>query len=82
MSDLLRLEKCFRDSFGLAQDAPVRHLSYLKNDVWDSLGHMRLIAAIETAFGIAFTTDEILDMSSFQIACLMLGKHGVIIDES
>jgi len=42
---------------------------------WDSLGHIRLIAATEEAFGVAFTIDEIEGMKSIgQIAALVEQK--------
>jgi acyl carrier protein len=31
---------------------------------WDSLGHMRLVAELEAAFGVQFEVDEITEMSS------------------
>ena len=39
---------------------------------WDSLGHIRIIAAIEEAFGISFTIDEIENVRTMgQIASLI-----------
>lgn len=29
-------------------------------EAWDSLGHLNLFLAVETRFGVKFTTDEIL----------------------
>jgi acyl carrier protein len=77
MSNQNRLRQCFREAFALAPDAPVDGLSYQKDPVWDSLGHMRLVAGIETAFNIMFTTDQILDMSSFAKAREIVSQHGV-----
>ena len=33
---------------------------------WDSLGHLRLVNAIEQAFKIQLTTQEIMEMCNFQ----------------
>lgn len=41
---------------------------------WDSLGHLGLIAALEEKFKIRFTTDQIVDMRSFEQVCNALSK--------
>ena len=33
---------------------------------WDSVGHMRLAAAIEDAFDIMFETEDTIDLSSYE----------------
>ncbi len=80
MSNLSRLESCFRETLGLPPDAPVAGLRYRDDPVWDSVAHMRLVAAIESAFDIAFSTDQILDMSSFAVACTLLKSHGISLE--
>jgi len=77
MTNLARLESCFRETLGLSPDAPVTELKYRDDPAWDSVAHMRLVAAIESTFNISFSTDQILDMSSFAIACTLLQTHGV-----
>jgi acyl carrier protein len=54
-----RLTSLFRDVFD--DDTLVATPSMTAKDVaeWDSLNHIRLIVAIEKAFGIAFTTAEV-----------------------
>ena len=44
---------------------------------WDSVAHMRLVAAIETAFDIMLDTEDVIGMSSFRKAMDILAKHGV-----
>jgi acyl carrier protein len=72
-----QLRKCFREALALPPDAAVDGMTYQANPEWDSVGHMRLVAAIETAFNIMFTTDQILDMSSFDKAREIVSQHGV-----
>jgi acyl carrier protein len=54
-----RLTAIFRDIFD--DDTLVATPSMTAKDVpeWDSLNHIRLIVAIEKAFGISFTTAEV-----------------------
>jgi acyl carrier protein len=33
---------------------------------WDSLGHMRLVSALEEAFGVTFVDDDVMQMASLE----------------
>jgi acyl carrier protein len=33
---------------------------------WDSLGHLRLVTALQEQFGVEFEVDEVMDMDSVQ----------------
>lgn len=70
------LKSCFRDALALPSSTDFEALNYQEHPSWDSVGHMRLISEIETIFDIVLTTDEILDMSSFEKACEIVGAHG------
>lgn len=39
--------------------------SYGSTEHWDSLGHMKIVVAIEEEFGIRFDDDEVSDMLNF-----------------
>ncbi|MDP9128207.1 MAG: acyl carrier protein [Pseudomonadota bacterium] len=80
MSTQEQLRECFREALSLAPGAAVDQLSYQKSPVWNSIGHMRLVAAIETAFNVMFTTDQILAMSSFEKAKEILEQQGISSD--
>ena len=71
------LRALFRDAFDLPPDSEVDQLAYRAIPAWDSVGHMRLIAAIETTFDLMLETDDVIDMSSFAKAVEILGKHGL-----
>ena len=42
------------------------NLKYQGISAWDSVGHMDLITELEDAFDIAMSTDDIIDLSSFE----------------
>lgn len=44
---------------------------------WDSLKHMELILAIEQAYGIELTGDEIADMTSVSSIINILSQHSI-----
>ena len=71
-----RLKKCFAASLGVDQEA-VEGLSYKSVRQWDSVGHMALIASIEAEFDVMLDTDEIIALSSYEVAEGILKKHGV-----
>lgn len=75
MTTELRLASVFRDCFELADDAPVTDLAYRGLPAWDSVGHMRLIAAIETEFDLMLDTEEVLDLSCFAKAVELVGRY-------
>ncbi|MGE4351807.1 MAG: acyl carrier protein, partial [Bdellovibrionales bacterium] len=75
-----QLDHCFRDVLELDAAAPVAALAYQEYPAWDSVAHMRLVAAIETAFDIMMETDQILDMSSYAKAVEIVQACGVTFD--
>jgi acyl carrier protein len=72
-----RLIGIFREALVLPTDADVPQLSYRAVVQWDSIGHMQLVAAIESAFDVMFETQQVIDMSSFSKALEILQSHGI-----
>ena len=77
MSLTQKLADCFRQALALPADAPVETLAYQDHPSWDSVAHMRLVAALETAFDLMLETDEILDLSSYDKAITLLARHDI-----
>jgi acyl carrier protein len=75
--NLTRLAECFRNALALPATADVEQLAYQDAHQWDSIAHMRLVAAIENAFDVMFSTEQILDMSDYRKACDILAQHGI-----
>ncbi len=75
MSNSEQLKKCFEEALVLPASTAVETLAYQSHPSWDSVGHMRLIAAIETAFNIMLSTDEILALSDFAKAHEIVKSH-------
>ncbi|KAF0220974.1 MAG: acyl carrier [Rhodospirillaceae bacterium] len=69
------LRAVFRHTLDLEAGAVVDDLAYRALPAWDSIGHMRLVAAIETAFDVMLDTDEVIDLSSFAQAAAIVGRH-------
>ncbi|MGB6164838.1 MAG: acyl carrier protein [Pseudonocardiaceae bacterium] len=72
-----RLRDVFIEALELDAGVEVEKLNYRDIPQWDSLGHMALVAAIEDRFSVQFDTDQLIDLSSFEVAENMLRGFGV-----
>ena len=76
MNNLEKYVQAFVDSLEVAA-GQVETLKYGESDQWDSVGHMKLIAALEDAFDIMVDMDDIIDLSSFEKGKEILRKYDV-----
>lgn len=65
MTNLEKYNNAFCDSFEITEDK-LAGLKYQQIDLWDSVGHMTLVANLEDAFDIMMETDDIIDLSSYE----------------
>ncbi|MGB0748658.1 MAG: acyl carrier protein [Magnetospiraceae bacterium] len=72
-----RIIGIFRHSLDLPAEVVVETLAYRAVSQWNSVAHMQLVAALESAFDILMETDDIIDMSDFDTALTILARHGV-----
>jgi len=75
LDQLEAIRQTFRDTFALAAEVSVDDLAYQAISAWDSVGHMRLVAALETAFDLMLDTDEVIGLSSFTKAVEIVSTH-------
>lgn len=69
------VKKVFSEELGIKADQVVDSLEYNTISEWDSIAHMRLIAALEDKFDIMIDTDDVVEMSTFAIACETVQKY-------
>lgn len=72
-----KLDGAFRRALELEAAAEVTGLKYRDIPQWDSIGHMALVAEIESAYDVMFSTDEVVALSSYDKAIELLREHGV-----
>lgn len=65
MTNLEKYNQAFCEAFEITVDQLVG-LKYQQIELWDSVGHMTLIANLEDAFDIMMETDDIIDLSSYE----------------
>jgi len=70
-----RIFKQFAEVLGLEASVDRAELVYNEYPGWDSVGHMTLVAALETEFDCMLEMDDILDMSSFNKAVEIMSKY-------
>lgn len=75
-----RLRQAFVEVLGVPQDIEWSSLKYRGIEEWDSVAHMQLVAEIEDAFNIMIDTQDVIDMSSYEVTKTILAKYGVAFD--
>lgn len=72
--------KKYNAAFSEILEIPTEKLTglvYQGTELWDSVGHMTLIAALEDTFDIMMETDDIIDFSSYEKGKEILSKYGI-----
>lgn len=76
MTNLEKYKNVFCENLNVTEDQ-LAGLKYQGTELWDSVGHMTLVAALEDAFDIMFDTDDIIDLSSYEKGQEILKKYDV-----
>jgi acyl carrier protein len=77
MTNKEKYDQVFIDTFLIEKDVLQNDLAYNSIPKWDSVGHMTMIAGMESAFDIMMETDDIIDFSSHTKGMEILSKYGV-----
>lgn len=76
MTNLEKYNNVFVENLQVTEDQ-LATLKYQGVELWDSVGHMTLVAALEDAFDIMMDTDDIIDLSSYEKGKGILKKYDV-----
>lgn len=76
MANLETYNKVFCETLQI-EESQLNGLEYQGVELWDSVGHMSLMAALEDAFDIMLDTDDIVDFSSYEKGKEILKKYDV-----
>lgn len=74
---LLKYNKVFLEVFGIVESQLNSSLTYQSIDSWDSVGHMELIAKLESAFELMIEMDDVIDFNSYEFGIKILNKYGI-----
>ena len=50
-------------------------IAYGKTELWDSVAHMQLVAAIEGAFRLTLDSEDVISMSTYVAVRRVLREH-------
>ena len=73
---MTNLENVFCENLNVTANQ-LAGLKYQGVELWDSVGHMTLVAAIEDTFDIMMDTDDIIDLSSYEKGIEILKKYDI-----
>lgn len=76
MTNLEKYNNAFCETLQV-NESELNGLQYQGVELWDSVGHMTLMAALEDAFDIMMETDDIVDFSSYEKGKEILKKYDV-----
>jgi acyl carrier protein len=80
MSNLQKYDQAFITSFEI-EVSQLNGLTYQSIELWDSVGHMTLVANLEDTFDIMMETDDIIDLSSYEKGKeILMEKYGISFD--
>ena len=74
MTNLEKYAKVFCDTLEISEDK-LAGRKYQGVELWDSVGHMTLVANLDDAFDIMLETDDIIDLSSYEKGMEILSKN-------
>jgi acyl carrier protein len=80
MSNRTIYESAFIELFQVEKEILATGLEYQGVLAWDSVGHMELIAKLESDFDIMMEMDDVIDFSSFQKGIDILKKYEIVIE--
>jgi acyl carrier protein len=77
MTNKERYDRVFMGALNLQPQDLNDALIYNSLPAWDSVGHMSMMAALETEFDIMMETDDIIDFSSYPKGMEILAKYEI-----
>jgi len=72
-----KLDGAFRRALELDSGIDPASLAYRSIPQWDSIGHITLIAELESTYDVMFSSDDVLALSSYAKAVELLKANGV-----
>lgn len=71
------LDEVFRGVLELPPGTAVAGIRQESTEEWDSLAHVVLMSAIESAFEVQIDTADSLELTSYEAVAALLGQRGL-----
>lgn len=75
-----KYDQVFVETFSVSLSQLSHNPVYNQIPSWDSIGHMALVSALETVFGISMETEDVVSFGSYKQGMDILAKYGVRFD--
>ena len=75
VTDSEMFDQVFRAELLLPSDADLSAVAYGRTETWDSVAHMQLVVALEEAFGISLSAEDVVEISTYPAAVRVLRDH-------
>jgi acyl carrier protein len=72
-----KLRELLSKIFEVPLDAISENASPDTIETWDSLRHMNLVVALEQAFNVELSDDQVVEILSYKLIKIILLEHGV-----
>ena len=72
-------KETFISSLSIDQKNFSEDLKYNEIEEWDSIGHMALMAELETSFGITIKTEDLIEFESYKQGVDILKRYDIIV---
>jgi len=72
-----KLKKCFVEAFAIDSTVFTAETTPMQVPDWDSLGHVRLVNAMQNEFGVEFDVSEIMQMEDVPKILAILKLRGL-----
>ncbi len=80
MNNLDKYNDAYIELLNLKKEELGEKLFYQSVEAWDSVGHMELIARLESDFNIMIDMDDVIDFNSYEKGKVILQKYQVVFD--
>ena len=72
-----RYDAVFMNAISVSKEDLNESLTYESVPSWDSIGHMSLIAGLESEFSVSLNIDDVIDFSSYTHGIAILKKYNI-----
>ena len=78
-NNLKNYQEAFVEAFELEDKSDLENLKYQSIDEWDSIGHMSLMAELESSFGITIKTEDLIEFESYKQGVEILARYDIVV---
>ena len=77
--NLSKYQDAFIEAFELEDKNQLSELKYQSIDEWDSIGHIALMAELESNFEITIKTEDLIVFESYKQGVEILARYDIIV---